>query len=165
MRKGRFFTEGNNGGDYVRLRSGGAGNLVHLEVGHQCAVVVDKIVPVEVITAIFDQAVRNKDALANALRAVGWSKRFTDRLIAQIRAPHELPARQPDRRKAEPCEVVWSNACASALESGKTRAECFACGLPACPACSRVREYYNYGKKRVCFNCMEQHDMPLPQGV
>lgn len=37
----------------------------------------------------------------------------------------------------------------------RTRATCFACGLPVCTACSRRRRWHWYGTRRVCIRCEE----------
>ena len=37
----------------------------------------------------------------------------------------------------------------------QARFECFACGLPVCGRCSKVIEYMNYGKQRICDKCRE----------
>lgn len=39
--------------------------------------------------------------------------------------------------------------------------ECFACGEPVCENCSQVVPYYDYGRKRICFNCMKEHEIKL----
>lgn len=36
-----------------------------------------------------------------------------------------------------------------------TKATCFACGLPVCTKCSRIRTWFHFGRKRVCENCDE----------
>ena len=32
---------------------------------------------------------------------------------------------------------------------------CFACGLPACGHCSKLIEYMNFGKQRICDTCRQ----------
>ena len=44
------------------------------------------------------------------------------------------------------------------------RTKCFACGLTVCKNCSEVVRYYNYGKRRICFTCMEEHDIERTSG-
>lgn len=41
--------------------------------------------------------------------------------------------------------------------AGETKAECFACGLPACLECSLRIVYYNWGRKRLCHLCIEDY--------
>jgi hypothetical protein len=63
-----------------------------------------------------------------------------------------------DRLAHTPCSVVWDNACtAPANGDASTRAACFACGEPACTACSTVVTWYGYGRRRIGFDCLEQH--------
>ena len=52
------------------------------------------------------------------------------------------------------CDVVMDGDCHIA-----TRCTCFACGMPACRNCSAVVPYLGYGKRRICRNCMEAHEM------
>lgn len=63
--------------------------------------------------------------------------------------------------KAEPCDTNVSGSCKAppGLAGAYTRAECFACGMPTCTACSSRRKYMKYGIKRICYNCQEQHNM------
>lgn len=58
------------------------------------------------------------------------------------------------------CNLVDSTDC-----QGQTRAECFACGLPACRKCSVVTDYLRYGRKRLCFGCIREGCLgTLPRG-
>jgi len=38
----------------------------------------------------------------------------------------------------------------------EARFECFACGLPVCGRCSKIRQYLHYGKQRICDNCQQE---------
>jgi hypothetical protein len=38
------------------------------------------------------------------------------------------------------------------------RGECYACGLKVCGKCSSKRDYYKFGKVRLCNNCQIQFD-------
>jgi hypothetical protein len=45
-----------------------------------------------------------------------------------------------------------------------TYAKCFACGLFVCtsPGCSKLVDYYKYGKRRLCNSCQEDYrDFPF----
>jgi hypothetical protein len=42
------------------------------------------------------------------------------------------------------------------------RLTCFACGCPVCENCSSVYDYYDYGKKIICDNCANEHDLIRP---
>lgn len=43
----------------------------------------------------------------------------------------------------------------------RARAVCFACGLAVCsnPDCSRRLKYLDYGVRRLCLYCAEQHGL------
>lgn len=36
--------------------------------------------------------------------------------------------------------------------------KCYCCGQPVCVNCSLVIEYLDYGKQRICHNCLEMID-------
>jgi len=62
------------------------------------------------------------------------------------------------------CNVVATGDCRSPanLEPPvRCRATCFACGMSVCtdPGCSRRRTYYGYGRRRICADCAEQHEL------
>lgn len=40
---------------------------------------------------------------------------------------------------------------------GQTGKMCFSCGLPSCGTCSLVLNYYEFGDKRICNNCITSH--------
>jgi hypothetical protein len=40
----------------------------------------------------------------------------------------------------------------------KIRTKCFACGELVCRCCSRIRKWYDYGKQRICLNCIEEEE-------
>lgn len=56
------------------------------------------------------------------------------------------------------CHVV-NEGCAAppalVREPGSRIAECFRCGNDVCKQCSRVRDYLNYGRRRLCAHCIE----------
>lgn len=64
------------------------------------------------------------------------------------------------------CNLVDSSDCLASPGSGRrTRAECFACGLPVCRKCSVVTDYLRYGRKRLCFGCIRDGCLgTLPRG-
>lgn len=45
---------------------------------------------------------------------------------------------------------------AANYEGHNCRAHCFACGEPTCVACSIKLVWFEYGRKRICHNCVEQ---------
>jgi hypothetical protein len=59
--------------------------------------------------------------------------------------------------------VEKCNACNKECK-GYTRGECFGCGLPVCVAksCSRRVNWYRYGRRRICVDCIEQHSRTQP---
>ena len=60
----------------------------------------------------------------------------------------------------ETCCVVEDNNCKSPANLEKVRpakGTCFACGLPVCSNCSVVIKYFDYGRKRICNNCIDDY--------
>ena len=49
------------------------------------------------------------------------------------------------------CTIVYGNDC-----EGATNTECFACGQPACKACTVLMGWFRYGVKRICINCAHE---------
>ena len=49
------------------------------------------------------------------------------------------------------CTAVYTNDC-----EGATNTECFACGQPACKACTVLMGWFRYGVKRICINCAHE---------
>lgn len=47
---------------------------------------------------------------------------------------------------------------AANYENSNARAVCFACGDFVCTKCSSRRNYFNYGRVRLCNNCQELFD-------
>jgi len=39
------------------------------------------------------------------------------------------------------------------------RLKCFACGEYVCENCSKMYDYYDYGRKIICDNCAEDHEL------
>ena len=42
---------------------------------------------------------------------------------------------------------------------GGANCTCFACGQAVCQNCSRIVNYYDYGFKRICYDCMKENDI------
>jgi len=40
----------------------------------------------------------------------------------------------------------------------RARGICFCCGNAVCSKCSSIRQYYHYGKVRLCNNCQVAYD-------
>lgn len=58
-----------------------------------------------------------------------------------------------------PCGLVWDNLCdAPANGSRSIRGTCYACGQPVCTMCSVVTNWYHYGRHRIGFDCLREHD-------
>jgi hypothetical protein len=43
------------------------------------------------------------------------------------------------------------------IEEINLRTKCFACGLYVCKKCSKVIKWYNFGRRRICNNCVHDH--------
>lgn len=65
-------------------------------------------------------------------------------------------------RISQGCCVVDSIHCTApaGFPESFTRTRCFACGENVCRNCSLVCSYHGYGRRRICHNCMEQHELP-----
>lgn len=48
------------------------------------------------------------------------------------------------------------------MKNKGARLTCFACGDAVCENCSSVYDYYNFGKKIICDNCANEHDLIKP---
>ena len=48
---------------------------------------------------------------------------------------------------------VWGGYAPNDDRRRQAKYECFACGLPVCAKCTRLIDYYNYGKQRICNVC------------
>lgn len=59
------------------------------------------------------------------------------------------------------CSVAESWDCrapANCAEAPARLSTCFACGMHVCDRCSLRRQYYNCGRKRLCFHCLETYE-------
>jgi hypothetical protein len=62
-----------------------------------------------------------------------------------------------------PCSVVDSRFCEAPANyaghsNGSAKHTCFVCCSHVCKNCSLIVDYYNYGKQRLCHNCLEDYD-------
>ncbi|MFA5394985.1 MAG: hypothetical protein WC346_03100 [Methanogenium sp.] len=48
-----FSMNANKGADYVIIESIGEEGMCHIEIGHCCTVIFDKVVPIEFLTGVF----------------------------------------------------------------------------------------------------------------
>lgn len=61
------------------------------------------------------------------------------------------------------CHVADQNCSAPAnLVGAHTGATCFACGEPTCLRCSSRIRFLGYGRRRICFNCIEEYAQDTP---
>lgn len=55
------------------------------------------------------------------------------------------------------CNVVNEDCSGASVDPrDHVRSKCFACGLPVCKACSRMRTWYRWRRRRVCDHCHDQ---------
>jgi len=84
----RIRVEGNRGGDYLALTDFGSENVL-LDMGHQCAVVVRKVVPVEFLVMVLTDAIDTHGGVEGAIRALGakggWNESYVDALCKRVR--------------------------------------------------------------------------------
>jgi hypothetical protein len=80
--------EGNNGGDIFDLKDLGDG-LIDLRVGHCCVVCVERVVPVELLTRVMDEALTKHGSVEGVFRDSGWPGDFVEELIDKMRQANE----------------------------------------------------------------------------
>lgn len=77
--------DGNKGGDVLRIQDNCDGT-VHLWSGHCCVVTIDKTVPVEFITAILSQVMRDHNNDIDAIiDSFDWCDEFKTELKMKVR--------------------------------------------------------------------------------
>jgi hypothetical protein len=91
--------EGNNGGDYLTVEPIG-GNLLYLEVGHQCVIHIAHTVPVEFVTAVLAKAMSAHSDIEGAIQSIDWPENYVQKLISQVsRGRTNMPS--PRQQKTE----------------------------------------------------------------
>lgn len=80
---GQIRAEGNNGGDILTITQKDEGTL-YVECGHCCVYIFNGLLPVEILTALIQEAMRRHGSLENFIRQFGWSEDFTEKLAAKI---------------------------------------------------------------------------------
>lgn len=61
-------------------------------------------------------------------------------------------------KEKESCNVIWDGCLQPpAFADSDCKEECFACGYNVCTNCSALMQYRNYGRQRICFNCVIEH--------
>jgi len=128
-----FYMEGNKGGDYITIREI-TSSMMHIEIGHCCVVVLDKVVPVEVLTSVLsgvllDAAPKTGDNVVEKLlyKWSNWDDEFKKLLIDRTLTYKE----SLDRTVIEQTQVVcadcgWSGTADECnIESPVT--ECLVC--------------------------------------
>lgn len=56
-------------------------------------------------------------------------------------------------------EIIAAATCGS-----YTSKTCFACDLPTCANCSRIRQYASYGNQRLCRHCLAESTLLVITG-
>lgn len=80
--------EGNNGGDILEIVDNKDGTI-YLRSGHCCVISVDKIVPVEFLTAIISEVMLNHNNNVNeVIDSFGWSQEFKDSLKLKVESDY-----------------------------------------------------------------------------
>jgi hypothetical protein len=79
----RFYSEANNGGNYLLIEEAEQDGWVHVEIGHCCTISVSKLLPIELITAVFTELtdVELSAGIMNAL----WDTEYGKSLAKRIR--------------------------------------------------------------------------------
>jgi DNA-binding protein YbaB len=79
--------EGNKGGDYLYINTDTDNDVLDIEVGHCCIHVFDASVPVELVTALFNDMMIRFGTPEKFIQSRGWPQEFKDELIAKISRP------------------------------------------------------------------------------
>lgn len=80
---GSFCAETNNGGDYIRIINYG-NDTIKLDVGHQCAKVIDAIMPVDFLIAAIVNAVDDL-GIESTICNIGYNSGHTKELLNKVR--------------------------------------------------------------------------------
>jgi hypothetical protein len=82
---GFLFAEGNNGGDFIKIQNEEEGSI-NLEVGSCCVMIIDKVVPVEFLTGIIQNAMfENNFDINKIIDSFRWEQNFKDELKEKVR--------------------------------------------------------------------------------
>lgn len=83
--KSEIYVDGNNGGDYIYIKDLKDGQ-VKLEVGSSCVNIINKEVPVEFITGILDNTLKEYNGDINKIiETFSWDKEFRDELKNKVK--------------------------------------------------------------------------------
>jgi len=81
-----FKSEGNKGGDFIEMRNLFDGRIA-LRVGHCCVMSIEKVVPVEFLTAVItDTLLKNNMDVLKVIDNFHWSKEFNEELKSKVRS-------------------------------------------------------------------------------
>ena len=80
---GSIYSESNHGGDYIRIINYG-NDTIRLDVGHQCAKVIDAIVPVDFLVAAIVNAVDDL-GIEGTICNIGYNADYTKELLGKVR--------------------------------------------------------------------------------
>jgi hypothetical protein len=85
-----FNMDGNKGGDYIIIEEVSYG-MCHIEVGHACVVIFDKVVPLEYLTSVFNgvimencKTVKEDYALTLYDKFSDWKEPFKSKVRSKI---------------------------------------------------------------------------------
>lgn len=81
--KTEFYAEGNNGGNYVKIRDVKSDTdregLVYVEIGESCVTTVKSIIPVTILSGILSNILQNDNKIRENFET--WSKTYLDNLM------------------------------------------------------------------------------------
>lgn len=90
MKKNQAFNgvisaDGNNGGDILEIHDNQDGTL-HMRSGHCCVMTIDKIVPVEFVTALLSKVMlEHNNDISSIIDSFDWSESFKDELKRKVK--------------------------------------------------------------------------------
>ena len=82
---GAIAAYGNNGGDLLELYDNLDGTL-YLKSGHCCVMTIEKIVPIEFITALLSKVMlEHNNDINSIIDSFGWKQSYKDELKKKVR--------------------------------------------------------------------------------
>ncbi len=86
----KISTSGNKGGDIldIVLRDN---ELLHIRSGHCCVMTIDKVVPVEFMTALLSKVMlENDNDIGKIIDSFDWSQEYKDELKKKVKSPYDF---------------------------------------------------------------------------